>query len=451
MDETRREEIVNQRFALIAPIVNRPKEALARGERYAILRRIVAGKYPGQELPKKGIGLRTLERYLRLYEKGGKKALEPRGHERSLRIPKEYLEEACKLKKENLSRSILIIIRILEKSGKVPTGRLKPSTVYDYFKKQGLTRPLLGTKSGHYTRYGAAYRNEILQGDVHHTLKLPDPKYPDQEHQVYLFIWLDDYTRRAEGRFYWKERLPALEDSLMKWIILNGKPESIYCDNGAVYSSHHLQNICATLGIRLHHSRPFRPMGKGKVEKFFQLVESSFKSEAELLIGQGKLTDLTTLNNLFAVWLDRFYNRKVHSATKQTPLSRWEACDYPLRKLLLETIHEAFLWKDERTVSKTGIIGVDGNEYEVEPFLCGKKVIIRYDPYDFAKGIKIYHEGQQYQDAVPAKLHRHSKKGFEQTPLTSQPPTGLNFLEQLAEMELPPKQGISFLKEDEQS
>ena len=111
----------------------------------------------------------------------------------------------------------------------------------------------------------------------------------------------------------------------MKWVIQNGVPENILTDNGAVYSSHHLNNICASLGIRLHHSRPYRPQAKGKLEKFFQLVERSFKSEAELLIGQGKILDLTTLNNLFTIWLERFYNRRVHSATKQTPLSRWEA------------------------------------------------------------------------------------------------------------------------------
>jgi len=70
----------------------------------------------------------------------------------------------------------------------------------------------------------------------------------------------------------------------MKWILLHGVPLNIYVDNGAVYSSHHLQNICASLGIQLHHSRPYRPQGRGKLEKFFQLVERTFKSEVELLV-----------------------------------------------------------------------------------------------------------------------------------------------------------------------
>ena len=217
-----------------------------------------------------------------------------------------------------------------------------------------------------------------------------------------------------------------------------------YCDNGAVYSSHHLQNICAALGIQLHHSKPYRPQGKGKIEKFFQLVERTFKSEVELLIKQEKPITLTDLNNLFSIWLNRFYNQKIHSATKQTPLSRWDASDHPLKKPPLETIYQAFLWKEERTVSKTGIITVESNEYEVEPFLCAKKVTVRYDPYDLSKGIKIYYDGTQYRDAIPAAIHRHSKKGFNQELLSPTPTSGLNFLEQLAEAELPKKQAINF-------
>jgi hypothetical protein len=40
MDETRREQIANERFALIAPIVKLPKETVNPGQRYAILRDI---------------------------------------------------------------------------------------------------------------------------------------------------------------------------------------------------------------------------------------------------------------------------------------------------------------------------------------------------------------------------------------------------------------------------
>jgi putative transposase len=443
MDETQRESIANQRFQLIAPLVKVLKDQRSRGDRYAILRRIAEGKYPGIAMSKK-FGLRTLERYLSLYEKGGIDALKPQNRNRKSSIPVGYLDAACKLRRENPSRSIATIIYLLEKSGLVPKGTLKPSTVYDYFTKQQLTRPTRKEQSGSFTRYGASHRGEILQGDTQYSLKLPDPNRPENSRQAFLFAWIDDYSRLVYGQYYWKEHIPALEDSLKKWVVLHGVPQSIYCDNGAVYSSHHLQNICSALGVQLLHSRPYRPQGKGKIEKFFQFVDRSFKSEAELLVIQGKLTTLTDLNNLFSFWLEHSYNRRLHSATKQSPLSRWGGDDYPVKKLPLHDIYEAFLFKTSRSVSKTGIISVDSNQYEVEPFLCGKKVDIRFDPFDLSKGIRVFYDGRQFQNAIPAKIHRHHKKGFDSKTSAPEPPSGLNVLELLQGVELSKRESLKF-------
>jgi len=58
----------------------------------------------------------------------------------------------------------------------------------------------------------------------------------------------------------------------------------------------------------------------------------------------------------------------------------------------------------------------------------------QYDPYDLTRGIRIYYEGKQYKDATPAKIHRHSKKGFSNDYSADIPPvtpSGINFLEQL--------------------
>lgn len=207
------------------------------------------------------------------------------------------------------------------------------------------------------------------------------------------------------------------------------------------------------MGIRLLHSRPYKPQGKGKCEKFFQIVERAFKSEVELLINQGKLITLEELNLLFAAWLNKYYNRRIHSATKQSPISRWDSSDKPVPKLSLEKIYEAFLYKDERSCSKTGIFSLYGNKYEVEKFLCNKKVEIKYDPYDLDTGIQVYFEGKRFKDAIVAKVHRHSKKGYEENNMDVEPaPTsGLNFVEQLSEKELGRKELMKFLNLPERS
>jgi transposase InsO family protein len=68
-----------------------------------------------------------------------------------------------------------------------------------------------------------------------------------------------------------------LEDALKKAVLKFGVPRRLYCDNGAIYSGEHLQRISGELGFHLVHSRPGEPEGRGKIEKFFQYVDRSFK------------------------------------------------------------------------------------------------------------------------------------------------------------------------------
>lgn len=441
MNEKIREEIAQFRYSLIGPIVSRTN--LSHGEKYEMLRKISNGEYEIPHSNRRKVGMRTLERYLDLYEKGRLKALEPGFRYRSQRIPAQYMEEAVNLRRENRRRSIESIISMLEQSRRVPKGALKRSTVYDHFVKLGIARKQTTPKEA-YRKFGATYRGEILQGDVHHTMYLPDPVREGYNRQVYLFAWLDDYSRLLYGEFYWAEKLPALENTLKKWLIKFGCIENLYCDNGAVYSSHHLKNICGRLGINLLHTRPYKPAGRGKLEKAFQLVESSFKSEAVLLVKEGRIRTLEDLNRYFTAWLDKFYNQRVHSSTKQKPMAMWESGENELKKLSLNEIYEAFLYEDEKSVSKTGIIRIETNEYEVESFLAGKKVQARYDPYDLSTGIQVYHEGKRYQDAVPAVVRRHHKKNFVTADEEATINTGINHLELLKNESMKEIRGISF-------
>jgi len=448
VEEQKRKEIALDRYEAIVPVVKYLESNLPHGEQSKIIRQIVQGKHPDVAL-KKSVGERTIERYLSLYRAGGIDGLMPKLRDRSGAIPQVYFEAAKILREENPSRSIERIIMMLEDSGKVPKNVLKHSTVYDYFAKNNLTRRTMRPKTGSFGRYAAAHRGEILQGDVHKTMMFPDISRDGEMRQINLVGWIDDYSRQYFGRLYWNEKLPALEDSLMKWIILYSIPEKIYCDNGPSYSSHQLKSICARLGIQLIHSRPYRPQGRGKNEKVHQMVDRSFKSEIELLLKQGKISTLSEVNGFFSAWLSKYYNKRVHTGTKQAPESRWNGCEYPLKKAPLDSLYDAFLYEDTRSVSKTGIISLDTNEYEVEPFLCGKKVKVRFDPYDLGKGIQVYHDNTRYQDAIPAKLHRHSKQGYSKDVLSSTAPppeSGLNFLELLSGKKIDKKETVQFSK-----
>ncbi len=429
MDDKQREEIANFRYSLISPIVCRTN--LDHGERYALLKQIAKGRYEIPYSTRTKVGLRTLERYMNQFQIAGADGLKPTLREPSKRIPNEYLDAASALKRENPRRSIETIITMLEQSRKVPEGVLKRSTLYDYFKSKNLSGKQAKKLAEAYRKYAAEFAGEILQGDVHHTMYIPDPTREGYQKKVLLFAWLDDFSRLVFGEFYFSENLPALENTLKKWVLMYGIPENIYVDNGAVYSSHHLQTICANLRVNLIHSRPYKPQGRGKIEKFFQFVDSAFKPEALLLVKEGKIKTLEELNSYFHAWVNNFYNLRIHSSTKQKPVVRFNSGEKRLREAELNQVYEAFLMEDEASVSKVGTIRLQTNEYEVESHLAGKKVKVRYDPYDLSTGIRIYYEDRRCADAVPAKIRRHHRKNYDRGEEESVPVTGLNHLELL--------------------
>ena len=86
-------------------------------------------------------------------------------------------------------------------------------------------------------------------------LKLQDlPK----KHKVFLIAAIDDHSRMivARGRFLYENSL-SLEIMIKHGILQFGKPDNLYCDNGAIFSTSHLQLACARLGIALIHSKPY--------------------------------------------------------------------------------------------------------------------------------------------------------------------------------------------------
>ena len=163
------------------------------------------------------------------------------------------------------------------------------------------------------------------------------------------------------------------------------------------------------MGTKLLHARPYSPESKGKVEKFFRYVDLSFTNEANLLINQGKLFDLKQLNIYLHSWLETYDNR-VHRSTKQTPKQRYEKDTSHIRHLTTDELKEIFLWEGERTVRKTSVIEVEGNLYEVDSFLRGKRIQIRYNPFDLSL-IRVYRDGTRYDDAKAAIINnKHHPK-----------------------------------------
>jgi putative transposase len=184
-----------------------------------------------------------------------------------------------------------------------------------------------------------------------------------------------------------------------------GIPQVLYLDNGAAMVSKQLLRALAVLGIRLTHSRPGQPAGRGKIERFFRTVREQFLIELTAPGAAGQVGDLATLNELFTAWVETVYHQRVHSETQQAPLERFLAAGPPVQPDL-ELLREAFLWSHHRKVTKTATISLFGNRYEVDAALVGRTVEVVFDPLDLTR-LDVRFGGKSMGQAVPHQIGRH--------------------------------------------
>ena len=56
---------------------------------------------------------------------------------------------------------------------------------------------------------------------------------------------------------------------------------TLYVDNGPAYQHHQLGRMAARLGLQLVYATPYHPQGKGKIERFYGHVKTSFYPDAK--------------------------------------------------------------------------------------------------------------------------------------------------------------------------
>lgn len=243
-----------------------------------------------------------------------------------------------------------------------------------------------------------------------------------------LFAFVDDFSRALVGyRWAHREDTVRLEAALRAGLAARGLPHRIYVDNGSPFVSSQLLRACATLGIRLVHSRPGKPQGRGKIERVFRTIREQFLVEFDVPGVSRGVTDLDQLNRLFTAWVEQIYHRRVHSETGQAPLARLDAADPPRLPTPAE-LHEAFLWSQTRTVTKTATVSLHGNVYTVDAALVGRRVEIVFDRFDLTR-VDIRYQGRPMGAGVPHRIgrHVHPHAAADQPPPA--PTTGINYLE----------------------
>ena len=367
----------------------------------------------------------SISRWKRDYLAGGFEALVPAPRQASPRTPVEVLELAAALKRENPERTAAQVQRILRaQSGWAPSDR----TLQRLFTRLELNRPPADPGQQQvFGRFEATRPNELWTGDALHGPQVGGRK-------TYLFCFIDDHSRAVMGaRWAFHEDVVRLAAALRPALASRGVPEWVYVDNGSAFVDAWLLRACAVLGIKLVHSRPRRPQGRGKVERFFRTVRDQFLVEITSDDRQAgtRAADLAELNRLFSAWVAVSYHRTVHSETSQAPLARWAAgVPDPLPLPSPAQLHEAFRWSERRTVRKTATVSLHGNLYQVDASLVRRVVELVFDPFDLTD-IDVRHKGRPAGKAVPFLIgrHRHAKTRTGDDQQRAEPePTGIDYL-----------------------
>lgn len=396
--------------------------SLSRRQRGAMVREIAAREHTDPFGRTVRLTRWTLDRWVTEWRRGGFDALVPSVRQSQPRTPAEVLELATALKRENPDRSAAQIRRILAAHhGWAPDER----TLQRMFVRTGLTA-LSGPPGPPqvFGRFEANHPNELWTGDALHGRRIDGRK-------TYLFAFIDDHSRAVVGhRWGFAEDTVRLAAALRPALAARGVPESIYVDNGSAFVDAWLLRACAKLGIKLVHSAPGRPQGRGKIERFFRTVTEEFLVEiAAVDGGPGRtVADLAELNRLFTAWVETVYHRREHSETGQAPLPRWLAGG-PFPTPTPADLAEAFKWSELRTVSKTALVSMHGNRYQVDPTLIGQRVELVFDPFDLGT-IEVRVNGAAAGTAAPFQVTRHAHpKARPETPAQSaRPTTGIDYL-----------------------
>ena len=353
----------------------------------------------------------------------------------------DLLARAVELKKEQPYRSDQVLNCILKRE----FGREVPrSTLYRHLKRDGATRRKLGvSREKVRCRWTRDQPGALWVGDFEHG---PLVMYQGQSVKTHLSAWIDCHSRYiVEGRYYVREDLDILVDSLLRAWGNHGASCELYADNAKVYRANALQLACTQLNIQLLHRPPRDPPAGGLIERFFQTCQVQL--EAEVRAAQALTLD--DLNRVLAAWLQTAYHQHVHSETGQSPHARYHQQPRLLRQVDLGAVLGFFHERAPRTVNEDfSDVRLDGRFFAVDPKLRGDRVIVEYDPFSPLDEVLLYSQSGAYLGR--GKRYEREKGSHPQPPPT--PPTGPitpHYLDALraqhaAEQEQRRHQGIDF-------
>ncbi len=223
--------------------------------------------------------------------------------------------------------------------------------------------------------------------------------------QTKLIAFIDDASRLCcHAQFFLHENTTTLLAALRSGLYKRGVPEAMYVDNGSIYTSKEITQVCARVGCLLCHAPVRDGAAKGKVERFFRTVRDKF------LIRQLDLTSVDALNRQFTAWVEHHYNDHLHSTLQMKPIDRFGLDLSRIRFLPPNEVNDELFWVEhDRTVLADNTFSVQRRRFECPRDLRSRKVQVRFDR-KYLTRVVVFFKGERMGEARPLDRVANDRK-----------------------------------------
>jgi putative transposase len=340
---------------------------------------------------------RTIQTWYSHYKKHGVTSLQgkPRSDKgRARKVEPEKLLEAIEQVLPEFNgppANIAAVYRLCIEKGLLRREEVAPNTFRRLVNRYELLKPQTEIQNKRRLAFAKAHANDMWQAD---TMFGPYVFHGNGKVQTKLIAFVDDASRVCcHGEFFSAENTDTLIRSMRSAFYKRGIPNAMYVDNGSIYTSKEIMQICLRVGCQLIHAPVRDGAAKGKVERFFRTVRSGFLTRAL------DLSSIDALNRAFFDWVEESYNARNHSTLGMRPIDRFGLDLSRIRFLPpSEANDEMFFVEEERTVKADNTFSFKSMRFEAPRDLRNRKVQVRFNRLNFEKAI-VFYKGERMGEA----------------------------------------------------
>lgn len=352
---------------------------------------------------------RTISTWLYRYKIGGITTMENQARSDKGRTRKVVLEDI----QEAINQALPLlhgdtptrgaIYRLCIEKGLLTRSQIAPNTFRRIVKKHEMLKPDAECSNKQRLAFAKAHANEMWQAD---TLFGPYVNNNGTPTQSRLIAFIDDASRVCcHGQFFFNETTDNLIEALRAAFYKRGVPQSLYVDNGSIYCSKEIIQICGRVGCLLHHTPIRDGAAKGKVERFFRTVRAQF------LIRKLDLSSMESLNRAFTEWVEEQYNAQPHSVLGMSPLDRY-ALDRSRVKFLPpnEVNDELFFIEEDRNTKADNTFSFKALRFEAPRHLPDRTIQVRFERKNPTRRLVVYYKGERMGEARLLNMVANDRK-----------------------------------------